>query len=137
MKPKWVFEAVSKRFDYRPTLLQGFIGATELARDAAFSRTIALLKERLVLGASRLNIGRQRGGNRRKPYDGNTHYGPSLALRVRHDAADRARMQRRGLNDTTQSRFDRRDCAPSRCAASARAAALALRAAKTPRRREA
>ena len=78
--PKWVFEAVSKRFDYRPTLLHGFIGATELARDAAFSRTIALLKERLVLGASRLNIDRQRGGNRRKPYDGNTHYGPSLAL---------------------------------------------------------
>jgi hypothetical protein len=56
--PKWVFEAVSQRFEYHPTLLQGIKGATELAWHTAFPRTITALKERLVLGASRLHIER-------------------------------------------------------------------------------
>src|SRR5262249_48089243 len=59
--PKWVLQAVPHRFEYRPALLHGVIGAIELARHAAFPRTIAKLKERLVLGASRLHIGRQSG----------------------------------------------------------------------------
>jgi hypothetical protein len=42
-----------------------------MARCAAPQRTIALLKERLVLGASRLHVGRHRGGYRGKPYEGN------------------------------------------------------------------
>ena len=53
--PKWVLQAVSHRFEYIITLLQGVIGATEVARCAASPRTIALLKERLVLGASGLH----------------------------------------------------------------------------------
>ena len=44
-----------------------------MARCAASPRTIALLKERLVLGASRLHIGRHCGGYRGKSYEGKTH----------------------------------------------------------------
>ena len=40
--PKWVLQAVSHRFEYHITLLQGVIGATEVARCAASPRTIAL-----------------------------------------------------------------------------------------------
>src|SRR6516165_483427 len=71
--PKWVLQAVSHRFEYHITLLQGVIGATEVARCAASPRTIALLKERLVLGASRLHIGRHCGGYRGKSYERKTH----------------------------------------------------------------
>jgi len=42
------------------------------------SRAIALLEERLVLGASRLHIGRQRGGYCDESYDDKSHTNPSL-----------------------------------------------------------
>ena len=71
--PPWILHAVSHRFEYHIALLQGVIGATELARCAAAPRTIALLPERLVLGASLLQIGRQSGRYRDKSYESKTH----------------------------------------------------------------
>ena len=71
--PPRILHAVSGWCEYHPTLLQGVKGAIELTRRAAAPRTIALLKERLVLGASRLHVGRQSGGYRDKSYEGKTH----------------------------------------------------------------
>ena len=45
----------------------------ELAWHATFPRAIAALKERLVLGASRLHIGHQSGRYRDESYEGKTH----------------------------------------------------------------
>jgi hypothetical protein len=61
--------------------MYGLIGAIELARYAAAPRTIALLPERLVLGASRLQIGRESGGYRDKAYEGKTHVILPIAAR--------------------------------------------------------
>jgi hypothetical protein len=95
--PPWVFHAVSVRFEYHVTLLQGFIGAIEPARRAAAPRTIAVLEEGLPLGVSRLHVGRYCGGYHGKSYEDRTHtIAPGCAFPSHDAAGDHGRREDRG-----------------------------------------